>query len=337
MSARIAVGLDVHTRSIVAYAVAISTGEALTRTFGGGDFMGLLAWLEALPGRCEAVYEAGYCGFSLARFLIDHSVPCTVTQGCTLGRGRAKTDAMDAEALSRLLIASKLRPVFIPTEEQEARREVARQRYELAQQRKAAKHRLAAFSHRHGLPKNIAVDSRTRVLASLNPGDRLSFEALTAQLENANREIAHLEKFMNREVERDPSMHALTCISGIGPVVSFTATAEAMDFNRFGTARDYVSFLGLVPVPHNSGGKSARLSNEKRTVSGDCFYSAATTVMRVGGLFQTGGLADPENGVIRECLASLDGSPCERRKTHRAAIMARCIAEQTWALAHRLD
>ena len=337
MNARIAVGLDVHLRNIVARAVDTDTGEIFANAFDGNDFAGLLAWLEALPGQCEAVYEAGYCGFALARFLIVHGVPCMVTQGRTLGWGRAKTDVLDAEALSRLLIAGQLLPVFIPTEKQEAQREVARQRYELVQQRTAAKHRLAAFSHRHDLPKKITIDSRTRVFASLNPGDRLSFEALTAQLENANCEIARLEKFMNREVECDPTMRALTCISGIGPVVSFTAAAEAMDFMRFDTARDYASFLGLVPAPHNSGSKTMRLGNRKRTPSGACFYNAATTVMRVGGLFQTGGLSDPENRAIRECLVSLDSSSRERGRTHRTAIMARCIAEQAWALAHRLD
>lgn len=337
MNARIKVGLDVHLRNIVACAVDADTGEIFAHAFGGSDFAGLLVWLEALPGRCEAVYEAGYCGFALARFLIGRGVPCSVTQGRTLGWGRAKTDALDAEALAKLLVCNRLRPVYVPTEQQESQREVARQRYALVQQRKAAKKRLSAFSYRHGLPRETAADARTRMLRSLNPGERIALDTLTAQLENAERELAHLEQFIGREVERSSTMRALTQVSGIGLVTAFTATAEAMDFKRFDTARDYVSFLGLVPVPHASGDKAMQLSNRKRTPSGACFYSAATTVMRIGGSFRAGGLADPENNAIRDRLASLGASPLPYEKTHQVGILARCIAEQAWALARRLD
>lgn len=337
MNAGVKVGLDVHLRCIVAYAVDAYTGEIFATSFDGSDFAGLLAWLEALPGRCEAVYEAGHCGFALARFLIGHGVPCAVTQGRTLGRGRAKTDALDAEALAKLLVCNGLQPVYVPSEQQESQREVARQRYVLVQQRKAAKKRLSAFSHRHGLPRETVADARARMFCSLNPDERIALDTLTTQLENAECEITRLEKFMGREAERNSAMCALTQVSGIGPVTAFTAVAEAMDFNRFDTARDYVSFLGLVPVPHNSGGKTVQLGNRKRTPSGACFYSAATTVMRTGGSFRAGGLADPENNAIRDRLASLDASPLPYEKTHQVGILARCIAEQTWALARRLD
>ena len=337
MNARIKVGLDVHLRNIVARAIDADTGEIFASVFDGSDFAGLLAWLEALPGQREAVYEAGYCGFALARLLISHGIPCMVTQGRTLGLGRAKTDALDAEALATLLLCKRLQPVYIPTEKQEAQREAARQRYALAQQRTVVKKRLSAFSHRHGLPRTMAPDARARILGSLSSDDRISFDSLTAQLESAECELAHLDQFMGREVERNSDMSALTQLSGIGSVTAFTTAAEAMDFKRCDTARDYVSFLGLVPIPHDSGGKIVQLGNRKRTPSGACFYSAATTVMRTGGSFQTDGLADPENSAIRECLASLDRSSRQHGKTHRAAIMARCIAEQAWALAHRLD
>ena len=337
MNARIKVGLDVHSRNIVARAVDADTGEVFANTFDGSDFAGLLAWFEVLPGRCEAVYEAGYCGFALARFLIGHGVPCTVTQGRTLGWGRAKTDALDAEALAKLLVCDGLQSVYVPTEQQESQREVARQRHALAQYRKNVKKRLSAFSHRHGLPRETAADARTRMLCSLNPGERIALDTLTTQLENTECELTHLEKFIGREVERSSAMRALTQVSGIGPVTAFTAVAEAMDFNRFGTARDYVSFLGLVPVPHDSGGKTVQLGNRKRTPSGACFYNAATTVMRMGGSFRAGGLADPENNAIRDCLASLDASPLPYEKTHQVGILARCVAEQAWMLALRLD
>lgn len=337
MSARIAVGLDVHLRNIVARAVDTDTGEIFANAFDGSDFAGLLAWLEALPGQCEAVYEAGYCGFALARFLIVHGVPCMVTQGRTLGRGRAKTDALDAEALAKLLVCNGLQSVYVPTEQQESQREVARQRHALAQQRKSVKKRLSAFSHRHGLSREAAADARMRMLRSLNPDAHIAFDTLTTQLENIECELTRLEQFMGREVKRSSSMRALTQMSGIGPVTAFTAVAEAMNFNRFGTAREYVSFLGLVPVPHDSGGKAVQLGNRKRTPSGACFYNAATTVMRTGGSFQAGGLADPENSAIHDRLTSLDASPLPRENTHQVAIMARCIAEQVWALGRRLS
>ena len=50
----------------------------------------------------------------------------------------------------------------------------------------------------------------------------------------------------------------LRCLRGIDLLTAVTVLLEVFDFRRFGSARPVMSFVGLVPSEHSSGGKEAR-------------------------------------------------------------------------------
>jgi hypothetical protein len=66
-------GLDVHARRTAAAAVQLGSGEVFKAQIAGSP-LEAIGWLQTLPGRVRAVYEAGPTGFGLARATRDAGV-----------------------------------------------------------------------------------------------------------------------------------------------------------------------------------------------------------------------------------------------------------------------
>jgi len=115
-------GLDVHKDSItIAIAQAGRQGEL--RLFGTitNDLHALEKALarirKAHPGaHLEVAYEAGPCGFGIARRLQQLKVPCLVAAPSLIPKRPGapfKTDKRDARAIARLLRAGELTAVYV--------------------------------------------------------------------------------------------------------------------------------------------------------------------------------------------------------------------------------
>jgi transposase len=127
---RTSVGLDVHARSIVAGVLDSVTGELWSRRLPPAT-EAVVAWIGSLPGPAAVAYEAGPTGFGLARALQQVGVRCVVVAPSKLerpSRDRVKTDRRDAERLARLLHIGELAAVRVPTELEEAARDLVRAR-----------------------------------------------------------------------------------------------------------------------------------------------------------------------------------------------------------------
>jgi transposase len=104
-------------------------------------------------GRVRCCYEAGPCGFELQRFLQARQVPCDVIAPALIPRRagvRIKTDRRDAAPLAVLYRAGALTAVHVPTEQEEAARDLLRCREDIRTDRLRARHRLSKFLLRHG-------------------------------------------------------------------------------------------------------------------------------------------------------------------------------------------
>ena len=127
-------GLDVHKDSI-AIAIAQDGPKGEIRNYGTitNDLHALEKVLrrirKAHPGaHLEVAYEAGPCGFGIARRLQQLKVPCLVAAPSLIPRQPGapfKTDQRDARALARLLRAGELTAVYIPEPTDEALRDKA--------------------------------------------------------------------------------------------------------------------------------------------------------------------------------------------------------------------
>ena len=143
------VGLDVHKDSIsVAYAAGGLTeapqfvGPIGTRQ---SDIDKLIRRLHSKARDLVFAYEAGPCGYGLYRHLTSQGFDCRVVAPSLMPKrpgDRVKNDRRDAMEIARLLRSGDLTPVYVPTVEDEAIRDLCRARDATRITLKAAKLRL---------------------------------------------------------------------------------------------------------------------------------------------------------------------------------------------------
>jgi transposase len=134
------VGLDVH-QNTVAVAVA-SAGREESRFVGtvAPQWGALWKALSRLGKRerLQVAYEAGPCGYTLARQLRARGYGCEVIAPAKIPRrsgDRIKTDRRDALLLARAARAGELVSVVVPDERDEALRDLSRAREDVVRAR----------------------------------------------------------------------------------------------------------------------------------------------------------------------------------------------------------
>lgn len=263
------VGLDVHkaritvamlrpgARKPVVWAV-VHTPEALRR---------LVKKLRAgAPGRVLCGYEAGVCGYALQRRLISLGVGCQVvapSQTPVKPGDRVKTDRRDACKLAELLRAGLLTEVHPPTPEQEAARDLVRCRADAQQDLTRARHRLSKYLLRHGVTYTPGRKAWTKAhrawLYGLRfeiPVAQATFTRYLAAVEIREEEVAALSAQVGELAEQEPYREAvgwLCCFHGIQTLSAMTILTELHGFERFGSPRALMSYVGLVPSESSSG------------------------------------------------------------------------------------
>ncbi|MFC2949119.1 IS110 family transposase, partial [Virgibacillus sediminis] len=144
------VGLDVSKKRI---AVAVAdAGRSEPRYIGMIDYSveAIRKTMKKLgdPGQLRVCYEAGPTGYGLYRLLKSMDIECEVIAPSLtpLKPGsRVKTDKRDALNLARLHRSGDLTPIYVPTEDDEALRDLVRGREDIKEDELRAKHRLTKF------------------------------------------------------------------------------------------------------------------------------------------------------------------------------------------------
>jgi transposase len=269
---RTCVGLDVHARSVVVCAIDGEAGEV--RTLGvSPKTEAVVAWVASLPGPVAVAYEAGPTGFGLARALERVGVRCVVVAPSKLERppgDRVKTDRRDAERLARLLRIGELPGVRVPSEAEEAARDLVRAREDVRGDLMRARHRLSELLLRQGMLYDGTAWTRAheawlRLLSFERLGVRLAFDeafdtvlaarARRDRLDTAITELAATEPFA-------PAVARLGCLRGVGTLTAFGLSTEVADWHRF-TGSSIGAYLGLVPAEYSSGARRVQGSITK--------------------------------------------------------------------------
>jgi transposase len=259
------VGLDVHKDSIV---IAMATGkqQAVVVRAIPSEWCQLLKILDGLGAkeRLRVCYEAGPTGYDLARRLNAAGICCIVVAPSLIpvrpGQ-RIKTDRRDARQLADLHRAEQLVEVKIPEVETEAMRDVERARDDAKNAERAARHQLDKFLLRHG--RSWSRTKWTQLHWAWIERQEFSTEAsrrVLADYVRAVREatarVERLEKDIEELVETwalAPLVKALQALRGVRLITAVILTAEIGDYARFGTPRELMAYLGLVPSEDSSG------------------------------------------------------------------------------------
>lgn len=221
------------------------------------------------PVRC--CYEAGPCGFELQRALTADGVACDVIAPALIPRragDRIKTDRRDAAQLAVLYRAGALTRIHIPTEQEEAVRDLLRCREDIRSDLLRARHRLSKFLLRHGRrftgtkkAWTQAHDAWLRAQTWPLPALQQTHEAYLRTVDEARARLLAIETELQACLTLEPlaeRVRRLRCFRGINDLTALTLAAELSDPRRFPTARSLMAYLGLVPSEHSSGSKRAR-------------------------------------------------------------------------------
>jgi transposase len=127
-----------------------------------------------------------------------------------------------AGQLAVLYRAGALTAIHVPTDQEEAVRDLLRGREDIRADLLRARHRLSKFLLRHG-----------------------------------RRFTATIQELMTLEPLR-PRIQRLRCFRGMDDITALTIAAELGDARRFPSARGLMAYVGLIPSEHSSGTTRAR-------------------------------------------------------------------------------
>ena len=210
-------------------------------------------------------YEAGPCGFVLARRLKQLGIACDVVAPSLTPKGsgdKIKTDRRDARMLARLHRAGELTAVHIPDERDEAIRDLCRARTDATHDLRDARHQLKAFLLRNGYRYTETTawsQAHMRYLRELvlpHPAMKIVLEEYLQAIDAATERIERLETHMRALLEEwhlKPVVLALMGLRGYQTVAAMITVSEIGDIHRFAHPRQLMSYLGLVPSESSSG------------------------------------------------------------------------------------
>ena len=125
------VGIDVHKKT---YSCAsICDGQVVKKDSMPGKPEVILSYLNNTfsGAKIYTVYEAGFSGFHLHRYLVSQGINNGVVHPGSIevsSRDRVKTDKRDALKMATQLSVGRLNGIYVPSQEKEEKRSVTRLR-----------------------------------------------------------------------------------------------------------------------------------------------------------------------------------------------------------------
>lgn len=262
------VGLDVSKEKI---AVAIAEeGHGETRYYGmisnSPEAIKKLVKKLGEPKNLRMCYEAGPTGYPLYRQLTSLGVHCNVIAPSlipTKPGERIKTDRRDSIRLAELYRARELTPIYVPTPEDEALRDLVRAREDAKEDELRAKHRLSKFLLRHNIKPPSGVNRWTRkyfdwldALKFEREVSRIVFQEYYHQLQEIQQRIKRFDEAIKVEATEGvhaPTIQALQSLRGVALITATSLVAEIGSFKRFPDAKKFMAYVGLIPSEYSSG------------------------------------------------------------------------------------
>ena len=172
---------------------------------------------------------------------------------------KQKTDRRDAQLLLQLLLENRFPQVWVPTLQQRDTRQLLLHRHKLVCMRRQVKNELQHLALNQGVQqkrKLWSVAGRQRL-------QELPLTGWTAQrrqdelelLDELDGRIAKLDVAAQQEADKDAVARLLQTHPGVGPITALAFSLTLGTIERFARSRQVVSYLGLNPAEHSSGGR----------------------------------------------------------------------------------
>jgi transposase len=251
----IKLGIDVHQDFYVVVMQEDGASPKPPQRFQKQAFLRWAAKLARSGAEVHAVYEACGFGFALQRQLSALSIQCHVVcpQKLDEQNRRVKTDGLDAKALCLKLDRfvegnrSALALVRVPTEEEEQKRAIHRQREQLVKARKQLEAHGRSLMVNHGLEPVKSWWKRGNFAAIQVP------TWMKELLQNSQPILLTLQEKIIALTIQLQSAAAPRQPRGLGLMTSVIIDREIGDWHRFSNRRQVASYTGLCPGEYSSG------------------------------------------------------------------------------------
>jgi transposase len=172
---------------------------------------------------------------------------------------RQVTDQRAAEHLLDLLLTQRFPRVWVPTPEERDLRQLLKHRDKLVGMRTSVRNQLHFLAMSQGVcrRKKLWSAAGRRELEALRLGEWASRrrQELLELLDRLDPRIEELDKAVRAEAEHRPEAARLMQQKGVGPVTALAFVLTLGPVERFANSRKVVSYLGLNPSEHSSGGR----------------------------------------------------------------------------------
>ena len=172
---------------------------------------------------------------------------------------KQKTDRRDAQLLLQLLLEDRFPRVWVPSVEQRDVRQLLLHRHKLVAMRRQVKNELQHLALNQGVQQKRKLWSE----AGRQRLQELPLTGWTAQrrqdslelLDELSGRIAKLDVAAQQEADKDAVARLLQTHPGVGPITALAFSLTLGTIERFARSRQVVSYLGLNPAEHSSGGR----------------------------------------------------------------------------------
>ncbi len=210
----------------------------------------------------HVVMEATMNWYHLFDLLETLEIPVTLAHPLrtrAIAEAKVKTDKVDSTILAHLLRTDLVPAAYIPPREIRDLRELLRFRAALVRLQTMVKNRIHSILLKHGYQSpytdTFGVKGRAWLITlSLRPVYQQALHSFLAVLETLRIQIKAASETIDAEAKTSPAALALCQLPGIAHYSALLILAEIGDVNRFPSPKHLVSYAGLAPTVHASGG-----------------------------------------------------------------------------------
>ena len=254
------IGCDLHTRYQQIAMLEEETGEVVTRRLEheNGEAKAFYAKLVK-PSRI-GIEATGYTQW-FERLVAEQGHELWMGDAAQIRASevrRQKTDTRDAELLLDLLRTERFPRIWVPSAAERDSRQLLKHRAKLVKLQTSLKNQLHFLAMSQGLCRKRRLWSargRAELEAlPLVPWASERRRELLALLDDLEPKIERLSEAVKAEAEGRADARALMQHPGVGPVTALAYVLTVGPVERFASSRALVSYLGLNPREHSSGG-----------------------------------------------------------------------------------
>ncbi|MBK7186711.1 MAG: IS110 family transposase [Ignavibacteria bacterium] len=230
--------------------------------------------------RLRAAYEAGFSGFALYHQLESLGIETIVVNAAdvpTTDKERTtKSDRADSLKICHALKCGQLRKIWVPPDELSGDRDLVRYRLVLRQHLAKTKTRIKMFLYKQGvqIPPELESSHWTKAFQAWLKEQTMTTASSQTTLMLMLEELQHADQVYKKHLRRinelaltqrySHNVDLLYTIPGIGRLTAITILTELGPIARFAKADQLASYVGLIPMQHQSGSSDRNMPIQRR-------------------------------------------------------------------------